>query len=53
MSQELDQDLSQKEITQAQDQLKQIEYIIKAENKRRIESNEIMNDYITEFLNSL
>lgn len=33
--------------------LKNVENIIKAEQKRRVESNEIMNDYIVNYLDQL
>lgn len=33
-----------------QEQLNNIENIMKGEQKRRIESNEIMNEYITNYL---
>ena len=38
---------------EVQEQLKNIENILKAEQKRRVESNEIMNEYIVNYLDQL
>ena len=42
-----------KELEDVNAQLKSIENIMIAENKRRLESNQIMSDYIDEFLDKL
>eukprot|EP00347_Sterkiella_histriomuscorum_P006836 403351248 len=40
-------------LSEVSDSLRQIENIMKAEQKRRVESNEIMNEYITSYLDQL
>ena len=40
-------------LLEVQEQLKNLENILKAEQKRRVESNEIMNEYILNYLDQL
>ena len=40
-------------LLEVQEQLKALESILKAEAKRRVESNEIMQEYILNYLNEL
>ena len=40
-------------LTEVQEHLRNIENILKAEQKRRVESNEIMDEYISNYLEQL
>jgi len=46
-------DMADRGLQEVQEQLRNIENILKAEQKRRVETNEIIDRYITDYLEQL
>jgi hypothetical protein len=53
MSQITTGDMADRGLQEVQEQLRNIENILKAEQKRRVETNEIIDRYITDYLEQL
>jgi hypothetical protein len=53
MSQMTTGDMADRGLQEVQEQLRNIENILKAEQKRRVETNEIIDRYITDYLEQL